>query len=201
MVGDLFRLISSNLLPGLWDTALITKSVREIRNYTHPLPSRQVESVLTGNIYDPYVRLIVWEGIRKWWINDLQEWLACPDAEDRSDPPAAGQQIFSSPMASMLSDKLQRGIQQTVCPMHWALPTHELCCSHVFPPTGSYNYSDPTELNIPSYYGKIAGDKVIEKQLAKAGIRLASVLNTILADEGELAAFGSVSLAKSGLNL
>uniref|UniRef100_V5E7W7 Nuclease S1 n=1 Tax=Kalmanozyma brasiliensis (strain GHG001) TaxID=1365824 RepID=V5E7W7_KALBG len=36
------------------------------------------------------------------------------------------------------------------------------------------------ELDVPEYVGRIERDKVIHKQLAKAGIRLAAVLNTLL---------------------
>jgi hypothetical protein len=175
----------------------LTKSIREIRNYTQPLPSGQVENALTGSIYDPYVRWIVWEGIRNWWRDDLDEWVSCPLPSSvkakRSD------QMIFSPLSAhddpsvRLSPDLQAELQRTVCPLHWAEPVHKFCCSHVFPPTGSYNYSAPTDLNTPEYHGKIVDDKVLEQLLAKAGIRLASVLNTILADEEELQSFGTLA--------
>lgn len=40
----------SNRLHGLWDTGLITKSIRELHNYTRPVPSRQIEDSLRGTI-------------------------------------------------------------------------------------------------------------------------------------------------------
>ena len=43
-----------------------------------PFFSKQIESNLLGAIFDPYVRWIVWEGIRQWWRDDLESWLACP---------------------------------------------------------------------------------------------------------------------------
>lgn len=46
---------------------MIARSIRELRNYTQPLPSRQIESALRGSIYDSYVRFILWEGVRLWW--------------------------------------------------------------------------------------------------------------------------------------
>jgi hypothetical protein len=61
---------------------LITRSIRTLSNYTTPLPSRQIESSLLGAIFDPYVRFIVWEGIRQWWREDLEHWLACPPEGD-----------------------------------------------------------------------------------------------------------------------
>jgi hypothetical protein len=45
------------------------------------------------------------------------------------------------------------------------------------------------ELDTPEYWGRIKGDKVVEKLLAMAGIRLAAVLNSVLlgkVGEGEV---------------
>lgn len=33
---------------------------------------------MLGAIFDPYVRFIVWEGLRQWWPSSIQDWLACP---------------------------------------------------------------------------------------------------------------------------
>ena len=52
----------------------------------------------------------------------------------------------------------------------------------------------PQELNTASYHGKIVGDKVVEKLLAMAGLRLAATLNVILADSIELQTFGAIRL-------
>jgi len=65
-------------LHSVWDTLLITKSIREQSNYTRPLPSKRIESALRGSIYDPYVRWIVWEGIRGWWADEWLSWPLCP---------------------------------------------------------------------------------------------------------------------------
>ncbi|KAK8864324.1 hypothetical protein IAR55_001571 [Kwoniella newhampshirensis] len=69
-------------LHSVWDSGIITKNIRELSNYTSPLPSKQIEDALPGAIFDPYVRWIVWEGIRQWWRDDLEEWLACPATGD-----------------------------------------------------------------------------------------------------------------------
>ncbi|RSH87451.1 hypothetical protein EHS25_003361 [Saitozyma podzolica] len=65
-------------LHSVWDSGILTKKIRELGNYTTPLPSKQIESSLLGAIFDPYVRWIVWEGIRQWWTPDLPSWLSCP---------------------------------------------------------------------------------------------------------------------------
>lgn len=65
-------------LHSVWDSGILTKNLRELSNYTTPLPSKQIEDNLPGAIFDSYVRWIVWEGIREWWADDLDEWLACP---------------------------------------------------------------------------------------------------------------------------
>lgn len=69
-------------LHSVWDSGIITKNIRELSNYTSPLPSKQIESNLLGAIFDPYVRWIVWEGIREWYKSDLESWIACPESGD-----------------------------------------------------------------------------------------------------------------------
>jgi len=44
--------------------------------------SKQIESQLLGAIFDPYVRFIIWEGIRTWWKPSLEQWLECPSGGD-----------------------------------------------------------------------------------------------------------------------
>jgi len=46
------------------------------------IPSKQIESQLLGAIFDPYVRFIIWEGIRTWWKPSLEQWLECPSGGD-----------------------------------------------------------------------------------------------------------------------
>ncbi|KAL1413611.1 hypothetical protein Q8F55_001386 [Vanrija albida] len=82
--GALFRWEGrARNLHSIWDSGIITKNIRELSNYTSPLPSKQIEDSLPPNaIFDPYVRWIVWEGIREWWRDDVEGWLACPDSGD-----------------------------------------------------------------------------------------------------------------------
>ncbi|KAK9895009.1 phospholipase C/P1 nuclease [Cystobasidium minutum MCA 4210] len=172
---------------GLWDTQLIAKYLRELHNYTQPLPSRQVESALTGSIYDSYVRWIVWEGIRDWWNKDLESWLACP-VDDYTGAATSAQHILGAPN----NDRLGTRVSGVVCPLAWAKEPHSYNCGYVYPPDFDTTKEVPFQLS-SNYVTKIKGDKLIESLLAKGGIRLAAVLNTILGDEAELQTLGLVS--------
>lgn len=176
------------MMPGLWDTQLIAKYLRELHNYTQPLPSRQIESALTGSIYDSYVRWIVWEGIRKWWYKDLESWLDCPADAFHTDPAlTTAQTILGRPSDSRVNT-MMAGV---VCPSTWAKEPHTFNCGYVYPPNFDTTQS-PVQL--PSgYVGKIKDDKIIESLLAKGGIRLAATLNTILGDEADLLTYGLIS--------
>lgn len=89
--------------------------------------SKQIESSLPGAIFDPYVRFIVYEGLRTWWAESIPEWLACPASGDpyphssNSDIPpsnpkwnalkslassALGLLPIPSPWSAFLADKL-----------------------------------------------------------------------------------------------
>jgi hypothetical protein len=173
---------------GLWDTQLIAKYLRELHNYTQPLPSRQIESALTGSIYDSYVRWIVWEGIRKWWNKDLESWLDCPTDAFHVDPaPTSAQTILGGPSDSRVK-AMMAGV---VCPSSWAKEPHTFNCGYVYPPNFD-TAQGPVQLT-PRYVGKIKDDKIIESLLAKGGIRLAATLNTILGDEADLRTYGLIS--------
>ncbi len=85
-----------------------------------------------------------------------------------------------------------------VCPLDWAKPIHDLNCGTTLiwpqfladvpphdgptPPTPAPNL---VELNEDWYAGTIRNGLVIEKLLATAGWRLASVLNQVLDPNGE----------------
>lgn len=89
--------------------------------------------------------------------------------------------------------RVQSAMDRVVCPLDWAPEVHAYCCSHVFP--SDYDMTAPAkELNTKEYYGKVQDDKVVESLLAKGGLRLAAVLNTLLADETELATLGAVAM-------
>ena len=116
-----------------------------MNNYTKPLPSRQIEDSLRGTIYDPYVRFIVWEGIRQWWKPDLLHWLDCPSsavAGDNTDEwgvwktlKEMNQWTFSRHV-SRLPIKMSKleAEEYSPCTLSWATPIHNLTCHYVFPP-------------------------------------------------------------------
>jgi hypothetical protein len=60
----------------------LLKKFRELGNHTTRLPNAEVEAQLPGAIFDPYVRFIVWEGIREWWRDEAEKWIACPAGGD-----------------------------------------------------------------------------------------------------------------------
>lgn len=81
--GALFRWEGrARSLHSIWDSGILTKKVRELGNYTTQLPNDEIEAELPGAIYDPYVRFIVWESIREWWRESIDDWLACPAEGD-----------------------------------------------------------------------------------------------------------------------
>ncbi|KAG8979319.1 hypothetical protein FRB93_010138 [Tulasnella sp. JGI-2019a] len=196
------RRISS--LHGVWDGGLITKSIREMTNYTHPLPDKRIENALRGTIYDPYVRFIVKEGLLGWWKNEYPSWSLCP-AEPASSPTYArshaSQKFFRATNTTGLITPISDDPDLPVCPYHWAEPLHKLNCEIVFPP--ELDTPDPNkrswltkassglitlasnprpeylELDTPKYAGYIRDHKILEKLLAQAGVRLAAVLNDI----------------------
>ena len=69
------------------------------------------------------------------------------------------------------------------CPFSWALPLHQLNCHIVWPP--AYHPGHLIELDSKEYMGRINGEKTVEKLMAMAGIRLASIMNTVFGDKGQ----------------
>lgn len=49
------------------------------------------------------------------------------------------------------------------------------------------------ELGGADYYGRIKRDKVLERQLAMGGLRLAATLNTLLASDDDMRTLGSLA--------
>ncbi|GAA5929958.1 hypothetical protein JCM1841_001226 [Sporobolomyces salmonicolor] len=154
-------------LHSLWDGLLIARNLREQRNYTEPLPSKQIESALIGAIYDPYVRLLLWEGVRAWWRSSLPTWLACPSS-------------LSSPPQLVFSTTQQKDTKQIVCPVHWASGTHKVTCELAFPQGYDEHENPPVEVGgQTAYYRAIRDSLTIQRLLTQAGLRLAATLNTI----------------------
>lgn len=52
--------------------------IANLGNYTSSTGNAQIESALLGNIFDPYVRFIVKEGIWGWWKESSKSWFECP---------------------------------------------------------------------------------------------------------------------------
>jgi predicted permease len=84
-----------------------------------------------------------------------------------------------------------------VCPYAWTQPMHPLVCSYAFaspvPAPGQEHKGPLAELDVPEYKGRIEEDKIVQKQLAMAGIRLAAVLNSLLLPEALMAQEGQSS--------
>ncbi|GAA5986330.1 hypothetical protein JCM5350_002983 [Sporobolomyces pararoseus] len=168
-------------LHGLWDNLLLARKLREQTNYTRPLPSRQIESALTGAIYDPLIRLLLWEGVRSWWRTSLPSWLACPslsEADTSISTLTSDQTILGVNTGTRESQEAD--LSSIVCPVHWASGTHQVTCALAFPPGYNEHAEPPVEVggNTP-YYRAIADSLTIERLLTQAGLRLAATLNTV----------------------
>ncbi|PWZ01021.1 phospholipase C/P1 nuclease [Testicularia cyperi] len=193
----------------VWDTLIIDKHIRELSNYTSKFPSGRIESALVGTRYDPYIRWMLKEGLGQpatksqpmqgWWSDESQEWHTCSSkrqADTLQDLLQQGEQLaFSSvPDPTLVDDT-----DLPLCPYEWTKPMHPLVCRYAFAspvpnwepatptPPGSKPGSEPPanplpapELDVQEYLGRIDSDKVIQKQLTMAGLRLAAVLNSIL---------------------
>ncbi|KAG9096212.1 hypothetical protein FRC06_008905, partial [Ceratobasidium sp. 370] len=208
MVKTQVRLLSpasnqpTNHPPGLhfmWDDLLIGYRIRTLSNYTTPLPTsptpslppstllrnRQIESALTGSNYDPLVRWIVLEGIYGWWKDQIDSWTGCPQIQSNTE----GQEMFRT------RPPFEDPVDVPVCPYHWAEPSHQMLCDFVWR-ADLQGVKDPKnvtysiELNTPEYAGRVRGEKMVEKQLALGGLRLAAVLNEVLGSEEEKTVFG-----------
>lgn len=74
-----------------------------------------------------------------------------------------------------------------ICPFAWTKPLHPLVCEYAFaspvPRQNNTHPDPPPELDVAEYRGRIEDDKIIQKQLAMAGFRLAAVLNSVLLNE------------------
>ncbi|EPQ31752.1 uncharacterized protein PFL1_01084 [Pseudozyma flocculosa PF-1] len=204
-------------LHSVWDGLLLNKQVRQLANYTSRLPSPRIESGLRGDVYDPYIRWILKEGLGQpaikgqeplgWFTNEAPEWPSCGTEAGRGlVVQQTGQSVFNDQDPSAVDDT-----DLPICPYYWTKPMHPLVCEYAFahpvpewePPSDDLEGGVPEhppspppprlplpELDTPEYLGRIDADKVIQRQLAKAGVRLAAVLNTLLLDEATRAVGG-----------
>lgn len=204
--------------------------MRNLANYTTPLPSLRIESALQGRAYDAYTRWILNEGLGGWWADEWESWSSCPDDDHVEQQATSG-----GPTNDVDETDLP------LCPMAWTKPMHPLVCKYAFAspvpaPSGAEEaeqlgmhngeYDDsafpvswgetkrrrrrgrrgsgrrpgspgnpstppPDHPQLPEladeYLERINADKVIQKQLAKAGVRLAAILNTLLLEEAQAA--------------
>ncbi|KAJ1299878.1 hypothetical protein OPQ81_002672 [Rhizoctonia solani] len=185
-----------------WDDLLILERISLLNNYTNPLPTspdptvpppvlarnRHIESALNGSNYDPLIRWIVLEGIYGWWATELEEWTTCPQF-------AMENQVSQQVMGLAEEPPYKDPIDVPVCPYHWAKPSHQMLCDFIWRPDlqGVKHPRDAVykiELNTPEYAGRVRNEKMVEKQLALGGMRLAAALNEVLGSEEDIQEFG-----------
>ncbi|ELU37994.1 s1/P1 nuclease domain-containing protein [Rhizoctonia solani AG-1 IA] len=195
-----FILLIDTDVHAVWDDFLILKRINLLTNYTSPLPTnlsltlspsvlalnRRIESALTGSNYDPLVRWIVLEGIYGWWGIEHQDWAICPQYK-------GGREI--SQLVLGFEPPFEDPTDLPVCPYYWATPTHEMLCGFIWRSDfkGVEDMKDAeytVQLNGTEYTGRIHDEKLVEKQLALGGIRLAGIINEVLATEEEKLEFG-----------
>ncbi|KAF9027594.1 phospholipase C/P1 nuclease [Hymenopellis radicata] len=129
----------STNLHSLWDSLLISKSLRTIpQNYTKPLPSAAIEYNLRQTIYDPYIRRIMWQGVMGEWKDELQEWLDCPATSTSASDLDASLPFLPQSAISLWNwlrgtSVPQKTDDDAVCPFAWAAPIHTLNCDIVWP--------------------------------------------------------------------
>lgn len=197
-------------LHSAWDGLFIAKALRNVpRKYDRPLPIPSLEWNLRGAIYDGFIRQIMWEGILHDWKDEVPEWLACPSDLDQSEPPSllegypyplTSAYTYLSQLWRYISSTSAPTDDSTVCPHFWAQPIHAMNCDFIWPkaldqpPYTKLDTDDSLaprpkspylELDTPGYAGYISENRILERLMAQAGIRLAGILNWLFADLGE----------------
>ncbi|CAE6459066.1 unnamed protein product [Rhizoctonia solani] len=191
---------SETNLHSVWDDFLIQKRIKLLTNYTTPLsmspdPARpasaltlyeRIELALDGSNYDPLVRWIVVEGIYGWWATEHPNWTICPQYKGNDQ---SNQQVLG-----IETPPFQDPTDLPLCPYYWTVPTHQMLCGFIWRP--DFKGADETtnteliQLNTTKYTGRIQEEKLVEKQLALGGMRLAGILNAVLGSEEEKLEFG-----------
>ncbi|KAF8594396.1 phospholipase C/P1 nuclease [Ceratobasidium sp. AG-I] len=187
----------------MWDDYLIAQRIRTLPNYTHPLPidstpsippsvlirNQKIEAALGGSSYDPYVRFIVLEGIYGWWADKMTEWTTCPQLVSQDLGLSTSEQTVFSEAVRDENPPFEDPTNLPVCPYHWAAASHQLICDFAWP-AGLSSSSPRKEMSNTTYAARVESEKIVEKQLALGGLRLAAALNTLLGDEEEMALYG-----------
>jgi hypothetical protein len=78
---------------------------------------------------------------------------------------------------------LGNNLTNPACPYTWAKEIHQLNCDFIWPKDYQGAGHPLIELDTDRYTGKISRDNLMERLLAMGGLRLAKILNEILADE------------------
>ncbi|KAJ3762951.1 S1/P1 nuclease [Lentinula raphanica] len=193
------------------------------RKYDRPLPIPSLERNLRGAIYDGFVRQIMWEGILHDWKDQVPEWLMCPPTQEEESFKSITNRGYSNPLfnygsqlwsylSSYLIPTSSPTDDSTVCPHFWAKPIHAMNCDFIWPKAldePPYSHSQSRfdedeawkshpktpllELDTPQYSGYIAENRILERLMAQAGIRLAGILNWLFADQAELGMDGRLT--------
>ncbi|KAF8750369.1 Phospholipase C P1 nuclease [Rhizoctonia solani] len=169
----------------VWDDHFIDHQVLFVDavEYTNILPTahsaniseheasrnQRIESVLTGLNYDPYIRYIL-NGVYNHWAAEREKWIVCPEPSLNDTRIHMSVQSVLQADISHVDDFV---IPSTLCPLHWAEETHPLLCTSAGQPKAN-----------------------VEKQLAMGGLRLASVLNSLLGSADEIKEHGIVPFFK-----
>jgi len=173
-------------LHSVWDGLILAKAIRNTpQKYNHPLPDQDIESHLKGAIYDPFIRKVVWEGLGNKWVDEVESWIQCPAVPE----PREVQVSFWDQTKQLFLGGSVKGVvidDEVVCPYHWSKTIHQMNCDFIWPKAMDeppYGHSvrpvggPYLELDTPEYGGMIAEEWILEKLMATAGIRLASILN------------------------
>ncbi|KAJ3311062.1 hypothetical protein HDU76_003214 [Blyttiomyces sp. JEL0837] len=75
-------------------------------------------------------------------------------------------------------------VVRPACPLEWAKDANDFNCDNVWNLLGSSNNDTSVDLFENGYYA--ANKDIARKQIAKAGLRLASVLNSVVPNNGKL---------------
>ncbi|CAG8483280.1 7334_t:CDS:2 [Gigaspora rosea] len=174
-------------LHSVWDTSIIYKRIREFNEnstFDHNLPENDNRlnssaPLSEGPFYDLYLNYII--GLmRTTWRNELSSWTVCnEDLKLSHEHPSSDPNKFHFSSANESSNYFLLSMNQEIsfsaaCPEYWVIPVNKLNCQIVF------KYDPESDLSTGEYYERIVNEKIIEKLLAVAGIRIAVILNTIL---------------------
>ncbi|KAL1915255.1 uncharacterized protein VTP21DRAFT_7531 [Calcarisporiella thermophila] len=153
---------SKTNLHSVWDSGIIKKLDQEIET----------------SLSDHVLNLIDTR-----WKNEAQSWPSCSSSSTRSATPARNKterrksrrlSRRDDHKSSQNSDGESASEAPSVCPDQWSRPVGQLNCDLVW----KY-YSENEDLS-EEYYKRVRDGLVVENSIARAGVRLASVINSVL---------------------